>query len=140
MRNNRFTFLMGLVLAVSLAGPAPAEGTAHSGYGMVKSVDAAAGKITIDHEDIPGLMMGMTMEFSVSDPDMLEKVVPEQMVDFRVRYKEGRYIVTEIRPSSRNQGATGHDRMEPHGCGAQCARSSRTLGSMSCAHGMARSM
>jgi len=137
MRRNRLTVLTGFLLAVSLAGSAPAEEAVHSGHGVVKSVDATAGKVTIDHEDIPGLMMGMTMEFSVSDPDVLEKIVPEQIVDFRVRYEEGRYIVTEIRPSS-GRGATDHDRMEPHGCGARCAGTSS--GSMSCAPGMARSM
>lgn len=139
MRRNRLTILTGVLLAVSLAGSAPAD-TTHSAHGVVKRVDAVAGKVTIDHEDIPGLMMAMMMEFSVSDPDMLAQIVPEQSVDFRVRYENGRYVVTEIQPASGDRGATDHDLLEPHSCGAQCAGGSRTPGAMSCARGRARSM
>jgi Cu/Ag efflux protein CusF len=76
---------------------AAAEGGGYAAHGTVKSVDAVAGTVTIDHEDIPGLMMGMTMKFEVSDPKMLVGVVPGRVVDFRVRKDGERYLVTEIR-------------------------------------------
>ncbi len=38
--------------------------------GRVVAVDAAARQLTIAHKDIPGLMEGMTMPFTVSDKDV----------------------------------------------------------------------
>lgn len=53
---------------------------------------------TLDHDEIPGLMMGMTMTFH-ADPALLVSVEAGQEVDFRVR-EEGtrRYVVTAIEP------------------------------------------
>ena len=53
--------------------------------------------MTLDHEDIPGLMKGMTMTFH-ADPSLLGGVAAGQEVDFRVREEGGRYVVTRIEP------------------------------------------
>ena len=46
--------------------------------GTVEKVDAAAGKITIDHGAIPNLNMdAMTMVFRAQDPAMLKDEDPE---------------------------------------------------------------
>jgi Cu/Ag efflux protein CusF len=42
--------------------------------GTVKSVDAANGRLVVDHGDIPGLMGAMTMSYSVSPRDGLKDV------------------------------------------------------------------
>ncbi|MGH7288288.1 MAG: copper-binding protein [Myxococcota bacterium] len=91
------TRLRTLALAVALAVMACGGGGSsdHPGRGVVVSVDAAKGEITLDHEDIPGLMMGMTMTFH-ADPTLLAGVEPGQQVDFRVREEGGRYVVTAI--------------------------------------------
>ena len=78
--------------------------------------------MTIDHEDIPGLMMGMTMTFSVSDPGVLRGVEPGQVIDFRVRKDGSRYVVTEIRPASPGARRGGDRMMKDRGC---CAGSMR---------------
>ena len=84
-----------IVLALVLAGCGGASD--HPGHGVVVSVDAAKGEVTLDHEDIPGLMKGMTMTFQ-ADPSLLGGVAAGQEVDFRVREEGGRYVVTRIEP------------------------------------------
>ncbi len=108
---------LGVVLASVLSFAAwSADEADYAGHGMVKSVDASAGMVTIDHEDIPGLMMGMTMTFSVSDPELLRGVTPGQVIDFRVRKDGSRYVVTEIRPAAGREPRGGHGMMEDGGC------------------------
>jgi Cu/Ag efflux protein CusF len=87
--------LCALVLTLALAGCGGSSD--HSGHGAVVSVDAAKGEVTLDHEDIPGFMKGMTMTFH-ADPPLLAGVEVGQEVDFRVREEAGRYVITEIAP------------------------------------------
>ena len=87
--------LLALLFAVSACG-----GTGngdHTGHGIVKGVDPAKQEVTIDHEEIPGFMKGMTMTFPVSDSHLLKGVEPGQEVEFDVVYKKGSYQVTGIR-------------------------------------------
>jgi Cu/Ag efflux protein CusF len=88
---------LGVALALAACGGA-AEGP-QPGHGTVRAVDAAAGTVTLQHGDIPGLMKAMTMTFDVATPSLLEGLAPGQVVDFRVQEQEGRYVVTEIAPS-----------------------------------------
>jgi len=87
--------LCALLLALVLAGCGGSSD--HPGHGTVVSVDAAKGEVTLDHEDIPGFMKGMTMTFH-ADPALLTGVEAGQEVDFRVHEEGGRYVVTEIVP------------------------------------------
>ena len=79
-----------LVLALACGGSDPA------GRGVVVSVDRVNGGITLDHEEIPGLMMAMTMTFR-ADPALLAGIEVGQQVDFRVREEGvGDYVLTAI--------------------------------------------
>ena len=87
-----------LVLSLSLAACGGSGSSDHSGHGKVVAVDPAKGEITLDHDDIPGLMAGMTMTFH-AEPALLAGVEAGQEVDFRVREEgAGRYVVTAIEP------------------------------------------
>ena len=88
-----------VLLAFALALAGCAEPSDHAGHGVVVSVDAARGEITLDHEDIPGLMKGMTMTFA-AEPALLASVEPGQKVDFRVREEAGRYLITALEQRS----------------------------------------
>jgi len=116
MLRTRFLIALAFVLASFLSLSAwAADVGGYAAHGTVESVDASAGTVTIDHEDIPGLMMGMTMKFSVSDAEILRGVAPGQVVDFRVRKDGDRYVVTEIRPSPKTSDS--HEmKMEKCGC------------------------
>jgi Cu(I)/Ag(I) efflux system protein CusF len=71
--------------------------TAH-GVGVVRSVDTAQGKVTLQHEPIESLgWPAMTMAFQVSDPKLLEGLAPGRKVQFAFVQKGRAYVITEIR-------------------------------------------
>jgi Cu/Ag efflux protein CusF len=81
-----------LVFALACGGSDP------KGRGVVVAVDRVNGGITLDHEEIPGLMVAMTMTFR-ADPALLAGIEAGQQVDFRVRDEgAGVYVVTAIEP------------------------------------------
>jgi len=52
--------------------------------GVVKKIDLEYGKLTVDHEDIPGYMSAMEMNEPVKDEAMLETVKVGDKVDFEI--------------------------------------------------------
>ena len=62
------------------------------------TIASAAGKkvVTLDHEDIPGLMKAMTMEFSVSDSKVLDGLQAGDAVRGKLRSDAGAYTVTSL--------------------------------------------
>jgi Cu/Ag efflux protein CusF len=101
-RRGQGTLTQALALAAALGlalacGAGPDSGP-HRGQGVVRDVKPEAGRIVIEHEDIPGLMMAMTMGFDVEDPALLDGISPGQAIDFDVVYEEGRYRVIAIMP------------------------------------------
>lgn len=91
--------LPGLALALLLGAAACGGGGQHgTGQGKVVAVDAAAGEITLDHGEIPGVMGAMKMSFPVSDPALLEGIEAGQTVEFDVEYQGGMYTVKGLRP------------------------------------------
>ena len=68
--------------------------------GEVRRVDKAAGKITLRHGELKQLdMPPMTMVFEVSDKAMLDSVKAGDKVKFKVISKDGKMIVTEMKPA-----------------------------------------
>jgi Cu/Ag efflux protein CusF len=80
---NRWASVAALVAALSACGGGQPK-TAES-RGVVDAVDASARTITVDHEDIPGVMMAMTMTFAVAPDVSLDGIEPGVKVDFSVR-------------------------------------------------------
>jgi protein SCO1/2 len=64
--------------------------------GIVRGVDAEAGQVLIEHEEIEGLMEAMIMSFDVADPAALEGLADGQTIDFVVIARGQRYRVDEI--------------------------------------------
>lgn len=82
------------VLALALAcGGGPTTG---EGDGIVRAVDRDAGRVTLDHGTIPGMMEAMRMDYAVADPTLLEGLEPGDEVYFEVVEKDGTYTITEI--------------------------------------------
>lgn len=91
----------GLALALLLGVAACSAGDqvqTGTGQGSVVAIDAAAGEVTLDHGEIPGVMGAMKMSFPVADPKLLEGLQPGQQVEFDVEYRGGMYTVKAIRP------------------------------------------
>ena len=68
--------------------------------GKVTKVDAAAEKISIDHEKIPNLdMEPMTMVFRAGDKAMLKQVKAGDKIQFTADRVNGQITVTKIQKS-----------------------------------------
>ena len=65
--------------------------------GTVEKVDAAEGKVTIDHGPIPNLDMdAMTMVFRVQDPAVLKGVKAGDKISFQADRVNGQISVVRI--------------------------------------------
>jgi Cu(I)/Ag(I) efflux system membrane fusion protein len=68
--------------------------------GKVLSIDAAGGRVEIDHEPIPALKWPrMTMEFVVEDKAQLSKLKKGEAVEFEMRAKpdaQGNWVISRI--------------------------------------------
>lgn len=65
-------------------------------HGKVVTVDKDRKTVTLDHEDIPGLMQGMEMEFKVENPQLLEGVAVGDQVHGRLEDRSGDYTITSL--------------------------------------------
>ena len=83
------------------AAPATTADKAIFATGTVKSVDAAAGKLVIDHDPIPALKWpAMVMDFRLADKALAGKVKAGDKVKFTLTPGDkGSYIVTAIEPA-----------------------------------------
>ena len=74
----------------------------HKGRGTVSELDAAKGRVELDHEPIPSLQWpSMRMDFLVEDKAQLAKLKKGQAVEFEFRAKpdaDGNYVISRIGP------------------------------------------
>ena len=89
-------------------GAKSAEGktaATHRGQGKVTSVDAAKGRVELEHGPIPSMKWpAMSMGFSVPDKKQLESVKKGDQVEFEVRGKpaeSGDYVIERIAPGGK---------------------------------------
>ena len=80
------------------ATPQAAVPASHHGSGVVKSVDAAKGTVTIAHGAIETIKWpAMTMSFKAKDKKLLDSLKPGQKVDFQFTQEGKAYIVTQVK-------------------------------------------
>ena len=88
--------IASFAFATLLAAPALAQ-NAPLVSGTVKKVDAAQGKLTVDHGPIKNLDMdAMTMVFRAGDPEMLKTVKAGDKIKFTAERVNGQITVTKI--------------------------------------------
>jgi Cu/Ag efflux protein CusF len=75
----------------------PAPVTRHSGVGVIRSINLKEGWFEIDHEEIPGFMAAMQMQWSVKDRAMLKSVRVGDKVNFTVEDDNGTEVITELK-------------------------------------------
>ena len=80
----------------SFAPANTAEVQTYRSVGIVKKTDADAGKITVDHEEIPGYMAAMEMTEAVADAKMLETVQTGDRIEFELRRTGSKLMITTI--------------------------------------------
>lgn len=72
------------------------QGGRYLARGVVEAVQAEYGQVVIAHDDIPGLMPAMTMNFEVPDRELLARLSPGQQVEFTLHFTGKSYRVTDV--------------------------------------------
>lgn len=75
--------------------PHPKNGD-YPAKGKVTKINNELGSVELDHEDVPGLMPPMIMEFYVDDKSVLKQIAVGDRVDFTIRYKDGQETISKI--------------------------------------------
>lgn len=74
----------------------PKDGN-YNGKGKVTKIDTKIGSVELDHEDIPGLMPRMIMEFYVKDKALLNGLTVGDSVDFVIEYQHPGETIVSIK-------------------------------------------
>ena len=101
-----------LLLAVVACHREPSLRVFH-GHGVVKGLGADQKSVRIAHDDIPGFMQAMTMEFAVKDPAILAGIRPEGEVNFTLELTANSLYLVQIEPLSGNEEAAVPQEEEP---------------------------
>lgn len=103
MRRQAFAGVLAVVLVVAAGAAgcrreAPRAGARHPLEGRAVSVDAARRSLTIAHQDIPGFMPAMTMDFVVLEKDapLLARVSPGDEVTATLVVADSRYWLEDL--------------------------------------------
>ena len=64
--------------------------------GKVVALDREKQTVTLDHQDIPGLMKAMTMRFRVKDPEVIAGIKEGDDVQGELTVEEGDYIIRQL--------------------------------------------
>ena len=89
-----------IILSLTGCGQKPAEKSAAKVYdikGKIVAIRTDKEGVTLDHEDIPGLMKGMKMEFMVEDARILEGFQVGDQVQGKLKVESGSQMITELK-------------------------------------------
>lgn len=64
--------------------------------GKVIALDKEKKKVTLDHEDIPGLMKAMEMEFLTENAKVLQSIKAGDLVHGKLKVQGSDYVITEL--------------------------------------------
>lgn len=88
----------GDMQGMNMHGAAPAAGKTHEAVGVVKAVDPARGKVTLQHQPILSLKWpAMTMAFPVRDKALLDKLQVGKKVEVELVQDGKDYVITAVR-------------------------------------------
>jgi Cu/Ag efflux protein CusF len=92
----------GIPINTAVSQPSPITNKPYPGTGVVKLINRKEGWIGIAHEEIPGLMPAMEMEFWVEKKSLLDKVKVGQKVNFTLVDTGKAQIITKLEKASDN--------------------------------------
>ncbi len=96
-------FVLSLILLGCKDGGDKPKTTAEKEYdvrGKVVAVNPAKPAVTLDHEDIPGLMKAMKMEFALADGKLLEGIKVGDQVQGQLKKGASGYVITRLEKRS----------------------------------------
>ena len=69
------------------------------GRGIIKGIDTASKTMLLDHNDIPGVMDAMAMNYKVDNPALLSAAKVGDSILFTLQDRgEGNFVVTKVTP------------------------------------------
>lgn len=89
------------LLACLLAATAPLTAEEFEVRGTVRRLTPDRQRVVIAHEEIPGYMMAMTMEFTPSRPQDLAELAPGDVIAFRLNVTDRASRIDRIRKTGR---------------------------------------
>ena len=93
-----------------LALAACSDAKRYEARGIVYDVNREFQQILIEHEDIPGLMPAMTMNFDVADPALIERLETGDRIEFELEFTGNSYRVLSARKVG--TGESGETRLD----------------------------
>ena len=97
--------LAAAIAALALAACGVDREQTYTVTGFVQSVDAAHEQVTVSHDEIPGFMPAMTMNFDVADAALLDGVAPGARVEFQLHRTETSLRIESLRVVAPAAGA-----------------------------------
>lgn len=109
----RKLFISLVLIMVATAAWAARE---HATSGTVNSVNKSSGKVNISHGPIKTLGMdGMTMDFLVEDPAMLDELKKGAAIDFSVtKDSKGVLVITDFEITGMSTASSGDGHGDHH--------------------------
>lgn len=107
MKRLLLVSLTAAALAAAAAVPAaPGAGVSHFALGVVQKTDRAAGAATVVHEPVATLNWpAMTMQLSVAEPALFERLPAGRQVAFEFVAEDGAYRIVNAIPLAGAAGA-----------------------------------
>lgn len=112
--------LRAALLVACAAAPLACEVAEHSEKvqtfqvrGVVHEVSPAHGHAIVEHEEIPGFMPAMTMNFDVPNPAVLGRMAAGQEVAFTLEVRSRSFRITEVRVLGQAEGFAGTSGLLP---------------------------
>lgn len=84
------------VVALAIAGCGLSSHESYEVTGTVLALEQEQAQVRIAHDDIPGFMNAMTMNFDVAGPDVLDGVQPGHRVRFVLERSPGKLEITSL--------------------------------------------
>jgi protein SCO1/2 len=97
--NWRLVVVLVITGALAGCGGGSSKSTADKTYsirGKVTAVNPEKPFVKLDHEDIPGLMKAMEMEFRVEDAKLLSGIAVGDQVQGRLKSSGEGYVITQL--------------------------------------------
>lgn len=101
MKSVDWLLVVGLFLPLAIAGCGGSMEPASTAKqylikGKVVAVDLNRPAVKLDHEEIPGLMKAMEMEYAVEDAKVLDGLKIGDKIQGHLKVESGEYVVTHL--------------------------------------------
>jgi protein SCO1/2 len=112
-RGREAACVSALLLACAVVAGCSDRTSVYEARGVAREIHREYRQVVVEHEDIPGLMPAMTMNFDVADPSLLDRLVPGQVIRFRLEASRKGYRIREATVlDEKSLAGTGGARLE----------------------------